>query len=93
MLKNKKVVVSVVALLAVLLIIFAVTMVKKNIKNKNQEKEIAALNSSISQLEEENSALKETLSNSEDESYMEDIARDNDYVYPEERIYYDSDEQ
>ncbi len=86
--KKKLIIVSVIL---VVFLVFAVALAKRMIRTSRQKEEIASLKQTVSQIEEENSNLKETLSDTEDESYMEKIARDNGYVYPEERIYYDSD--
>ena len=89
--KKDKFKIFIIAAVAVILVIFAVVCIKKVLITSRQNEEIANLKQSITQMDEENSALEETIADAEDESNMEQIARDNGYVYPEERIYYDSD--
>ena len=49
------------------------------------------MSQTVSEIEEQNSRIQETIDNGEDESYIEHVAReDYNYVKPEERVYYDS---
>ena len=81
------------AILCIIIIIMFAFAVGKRLKIKRtQEEEISSLKQSITQIEEQNSKIQETIDNGEDESYIESVARDDyNYVKPEERVYYDSD--
>lgn len=83
-----------IALIAVvlILIIFGVVIGKRLVTTSKQKNEISSLEQTITEINEENSKIQETLDNGEDESYIEHVAREEyGYVKPEERIYYDSD--
>lgn len=76
----------------VLVVVFVVVLLSRYSKTRSQAKEIASLSQSVSQIQEENSRVSETLEHADDEQFMEKAAREADYVKPEERVYYDSDE-
>ncbi|MBR6939589.1 MAG: septum formation initiator family protein [Clostridia bacterium] len=81
-----------IVLVLIVFIIFVVVFVNRFRKKLAQDEQISSMKSTVSQIEDENSKISETLANSEDESYIEKVAReDYNYVKPEERIYYDSD--
>lgn len=92
--KNKKLIrAAMIGVCIVVLIIFAFA-IGKRIKTKHeQENTISSMSQTVSEIEEQNSRIQETIDNGEDESYIEHVAReDYNYVKPEERVYYDSDD-
>lgn len=87
--KSKKLIIIVVVLLIALYFGHQVG-VRLRVKF-SQDKQISEMQQTVSQIEEQNSKMEETIAAGEDESYNEQIARENGYVYPEERVYYDND--
>ena len=82
----------IISVIAVVLVIFAVVMIGKIRTKKRLDRQIESMKYSISSISEENSKIEESVKNGEDESYLEQIARDEySYVNPEERVYYESD--
>ncbi len=86
--RDKLIIVGVVVLLLIFLAVFTLPKIKTI---RNQNKQIAEIQSSIEALSEENSKMSQTLENVDDEQYKEDVARENGYVLPEERVYIDND--
>ncbi len=81
-----------IAAVALVLVLFVTVVISRMHKREEQKRTEESISIEASMLSEENEKLKETLSNVDDESYLEKIAReDYDYVKPEERIYYDND--
>ncbi len=82
-------------LIVIILIVFAFfakAIVTRVETIQNQKQVINSLEESKSEVEEENSKVQQTLDNGVDESYIEKVAREEyNYVNPEERVYYDSD--
>ncbi len=93
--KNMSVRTKRIILIAILLIVFA--FFAKAIYSRvntiqNQKQIISSLEETKSEVEEENSKVQQTLDSGVDESYIEKVAREEyNYVNPEERVYYDSD--
>ena len=85
---DKKIIIAAVAVISIVLIAIFVFAVGKRLKRKSeQENQIESLKQTVSEIKEE------TINNGENESYIERVAReDYNYVRPEERIYYDSDQ-
>ena len=92
--KNKKYIrAAMIGVCIVVLIIFAFAIGKRIKTKREQEKTISSMSQTVSEIEEQNSRIQETIDNGEDESYIEHVAReDYNYVKPEERVYYDSDD-
>ncbi|MBR6361024.1 MAG: septum formation initiator family protein [Clostridia bacterium] len=90
--RNKKLIrAGLVCLCAAVLIIFAFAIGKRIRTRHEQENTISSMSQTVSEIEEQNSRIQETIDNGEDESYIEHVAReDYNYVKPEERVYYDS---
>lgn len=77
----------------VVLIIFAFAIGKRLKTKREQENRISSMSQTVSEIEEKNSRIQETIDNGDNESYIEQVAReDYNYVKPEERVYYDSDD-
>ncbi len=91
---DKKIIIAAVAVISIVLIAIFVFAVGKRLKRKSeQENQIESLKQTVSEIKEENSRIQENINNGENESYIERVAReDYNYVRPEERIYYDSDQ-
>lgn len=79
------------AVVVVVLIAFLIVFFHRINVVRNQREEISIKQSIIASESEANSALQETIEDGTNESYVEQVARDRSYVYPEERVYYDSD--
>ncbi len=79
------------AVFVVLVIVFLVMFFRRNAIIRQQREEISIKQSIIASESEANSALQATIEDGTNESYVEQVARDRSYVYPEERVYYDSD--
>ncbi len=84
--------IALIALIAVLIIIYLVIIIGK-LKTRNElDRQKSDMESSVTSILEDNSKIKESIENGDEESYLEQIARDEySYVNPEERIYYDND--
>ena len=77
----------------VVLIVFAFAIGKRLKTKREQENRISSMSQTVSEIEEQNSRIQETSDNGDNESYIEQVAReDYNYVKPEERVYYDSDD-
>jgi cell division protein FtsB len=77
----------------VVLIVFAFAIGKRLKTKREQENRISSMSQTVSEIEEQNSRIQETIDNGDNESYIEQVAReDYNYVKPEERVYYDSDD-
>lgn len=74
----------------IIFVIFVVVFFSRYAKTVSQQKEINSLEQTASSIREENSRVEKTLENSDDDAFLEKAAREDDYVKPEERIYYDS---
>lgn len=80
------------AVVLVVFILFAVTFFKKYKVLSAQREEISRMSSQVSEIQKENDDVSKTIENGTNESYIEQAARENGYVKPEERVYYDSDQ-
>ncbi len=91
--RNKKLIrAAAAAICIIVLIVFAFAIGKRLKTRREQENTINSMSQSVSEIEEQNSRIQETIDNGDDESYIEHVAReDYNYVKPEERVYYDSD--
>ncbi|MCQ2481549.1 MAG: septum formation initiator family protein [Clostridia bacterium] len=77
--------------IVILLAFLAFYTIPKLITIRQQNEQIAEIQSSIDALSEENSKMSQTLEHVDDDKYKEDVARENGYVHPEERVYIDND--
>lgn len=92
---NKKITAALIVVISLVLIAVFVFAVAKRLKTRAaQQEQIESLSQTVKDIEEENSKIQETIDNGENESYIERVAReDYNYVRPEERVYYDSDQE
>lgn len=78
-------------LFAALVIYFVATFISLQSKVDAAQDNIAVLNQTKDDLNEENTELKEVLENGDEAAYIEKIAREQyDYALPDERVYIDS---
>ena len=89
--KTRRIIIAVAVVLV--FVLFVVVLVNRVITLHDQSETISSLQSDYDKISEDNSRIEETISAGEDESYMEDMARQDGYVKPEERVYIDSDSQ
>ena len=89
--KTRRIIIAVAVLLV--FVLFIVVLINRVITLHDQSETISSLQSDYDRISEDNSRIEETISAGEDESYMEDMARQDGYVKPEERVYIDSDSQ
>lgn len=87
--KTKLIIAAVVVL--VVFIMFGVVVGKRLHTKHQQEETISSMEESVTQILEQNSEMEDALTEENSESRNEQAARENGYVYPEERIYYDND--
>ncbi len=88
--RKTKVIIAIVIIL-VAFIIFGIGVGKRLHTKHQQEKTISSMEESVTQILEKNSEMEDALTEENSESRNEQAARENGYVYPEERIYYDND--
>ena len=83
---------TVIIIIAVLIVaaVFIFTVVSRVRLKVKQDREISSMQESDSSLIDDNSKIVESLSETTEDSINEKNARENGYVYPEERIYYDN---
>jgi cell division protein FtsB len=92
---RKKMIAALIAVISLVMVAVFVLAVSKRLKTRSeQEEKIESLSQTVKDIEEENSKIQETIDNGENESYIERVAReDYNYVRPEERVYYDSEQE
>ena len=92
---RKNMIAALIAVISLVMVAVFVLAVSKRLKTRSeQEEKIESLSQTVKDIEEENSKIQETIDNGENESYIERVAReDYNYVRPEERVYYDSEQE
>lgn len=76
-------------LIIMLLLVYAVmSLVGLRGKIKDAEKQQTELEQQVADITAENDAMQYALDNRDDDKVMEDIARGEGYVYPDEEVYY-----
>ncbi len=86
---KKLIIISVIILVVViyLIVLFGKIRTKRELDARESE-----MQTEVSSILEDNSKIKESIENGDNESYLEEIARSEySYVNPEERVYYDND--
>ena len=70
-----------------ILLYLVISIVKSQVEINKKEDELAALKSTYESQLSENEALEEAVSHGDEAKFVEEYARKNGYVMPDERVY------
>lgn len=79
-------------ILGLILIIgsFTITIISKQLETREKKAELAAKQAQLQQIEDENNYKQSVVDNDDKSSYLEKEAREQGFVFPNEKLFYDA---